>query len=131
VNSRTARRGYPIAGGENRVGARCQFETVRGNGAAYLVLIGELDLSCTRRFRETLDKLVADTPEDLVIDLRSVTFVDSTGLALLLRADAQAREEGVRLHIVSSPTEIVKAVFEASGVNTLLPLTDSPPQLQR
>ena len=130
MNPGTVRRGHPIAGGEHKLGARCHLETVRSGGAAYLVLIGELDLSCTKRFRESLDKLVADTPEDLVIDLRSVTFIDSTGLALLLRTDAQAREEGFRLHIVRSPTEIVKAVFEASGVNTLLPLTDGPPQLQ-
>jgi anti-sigma B factor antagonist len=130
VNPRTVRRGYPIAGGENKVGARCHLETARSSSAAYLVLVGELDLSCTKRFRESLDKLVADTPENLVIDLRSVTFVDSTGLALLLRADALAREEGFRLHIVRSPTEIVNAVFEASGVNTLLPFTDAPPQLQ-
>jgi anti-anti-sigma regulatory factor len=51
-------------------------------------------------------------------------------LALLLKADAIAREEGLRLHIVRSPTEIVKAVFEASGLNRILPLTDAPPQLQ-
>jgi anti-sigma B factor antagonist len=130
VNPGAVRRGQLIAGGEHRVGARCHLETARSGAAAYLVLIGELDLSCTKRFRDSLDKLVADTPTDLVIDLRSVTFVDSTGLALLLRADALAREEGFRLHIVRSPTEIVKAVFEASGVNTLLPLTDGPPQLQ-
>ena len=130
MNPRTVRRGQPIAGGENKVGARCHLETARTTGAAYLVLVGELDLSCTMRFGETLEKLIADTPQDLVIDLRSVTFIDSTGLALLLRADAMAREEGCRLHIVRSPTEIVNAVFEASGVNNLLPLTDGPPQLK-
>jgi anti-sigma B factor antagonist len=123
-------RGQRIAGGEGKVGARCHLETARTGAAAYLVLIGELDLSCMKRFRESLEKLVADSPEDLVIDLRSVTFIDSTGLALLLRADALAREEGFCLHIVRSPTEIVQAVFEASGVNKLLPLIDGPPQLQ-
>ena len=95
-----------------------------------MVLIGELDLSCVKRFKESLARSVAEDPHDVVIDLRSVTFLDSTGLALLLKADSLAREEGFRLHVVRSPTEIVRAVFEASGLNTVLPLTDEPPQLQ-
>ena len=130
MNPGTARRGRQVAGGEHKVGARCHLEAARVGPASYLVLIGELDLSCVERFRGSLEKAIADGPQDLVIDLRSVTFIDSTGLTLLLKADSIAREEGFTLHIVRSPTEIVKAVFEASGLNTLLPLTDGPPRLQ-
>ena len=130
MNPGTARRGRPITGGNDRVGARCHLETARIGSASYLVLVGELDLSCVERFRGRLEKAVADAPRDLVIDLRSVSFIDSTGLSLLLRADAVAREEGFTLHIVRSPVEIVNAVFEASGLHRLLPLTEGPPQLQ-
>jgi anti-sigma B factor antagonist len=130
MNPGTARRGLRQIGSASKVGARCHLETARVGTAAYLVLIGELDLSCTKRFRETLAKSVADDTDHLVIDLRSVTFIDSTGLAMLLKADTLAREEGFRLHVVRSPTEIVKAVFEASGINTLLPFCDEPPPLQ-
>jgi anti-sigma B factor antagonist len=131
MNPGTARRGLRQIGSASKVGARCHLETARVGTAAYLVLAGELDLSCTKRFRETLAKSVADDTDHLVIDLRSVTFIDSTGLAMLLRADTLAREEGFRLHVVRSPTEIVTAVFEASGVNTLLPFCDEPPTLVR
>jgi anti-sigma B factor antagonist len=82
-----------------------------------------------RRFRDLLTRWTAEGVDDLVIDLRPVTFIDSTGLVLLLRADTIAREEGFHLHVVRSPTEIVKAVFEVSGVDTLLPLCDEPPQV--
>ena len=58
----------------NRLGARCHVEVARFNGAAYVVLVGELDLSCSERFLESLKRMLADQPEHLVIDLRSVTF---------------------------------------------------------
>jgi anti-sigma B factor antagonist len=131
MNPGTTRGRRPMTDAANKVGARCHLEMARVAGAAYLALFGELDISCVERFRESLAKSVADHPDDVVIDLRSVTFIDSTGLALLLRADTLGREGGFRLHVVRSPTEIVKAVFEASGANRLLPLTDEPPQLQK
>jgi anti-sigma B factor antagonist len=129
MNPGTAHRGSPTIGSASKVGARCHLETARVGTAAYLVLIGELDMSCTKRFRDSLAKSVADLTDHLVIDLRSVTFIDSTGLALLLKADTTAREDGFRLHVVRSPTDIVKAVFEASGLDRLLPFCDDPPPL--
>jgi anti-sigma B factor antagonist len=129
VNPETKRRGAQGSAAGTKVGARCHLETARVGRAAYLVLVGEFDLSCADRFKETLKKSVADRPEDLVIDLRSVTFIDSTGLALLLKADTLAREDNLCLHVVRSPTAIVAAVCEASGLDKLLPLCDEPPQL--
>jgi anti-sigma B factor antagonist len=132
-------RTHPEAGGvpdaklgetAHKVGARCHLETARVASASYLVLIGELDLSCVDRFGTSLVKSIADSPEDLVIDLRSLTFIDSTGLSLLIKADKLAREEGARLHIVRSPAEIVRAVFEASGMGKILPLVDQPPRFR-
>jgi anti-anti-sigma factor len=113
----------------NKVGAQCYVETARVGSAAYLVLIGELDLSCTERFRARVNDVIADSPEDVVVDLRSTTFVDSTGLALLLKLDSRSREEDFRLHVVRSQAEIVNAVFEASGVKNILPMCDAPPKL--
>jgi anti-anti-sigma factor len=130
VSPGTKSRGPLQSDAPAKVGARCHLETARVGSAIYLVLIGELDLSCTDRFKATLKESVADSPGDIVIDLRSVTFIDSTGLALLLRADTLAREANFRLHVVRSPTHIVTAVFEASGLDKLLPLYDEPPQLQ-
>jgi anti-sigma B factor antagonist len=130
VNSGIARHGQPkAAAAVTKIGAKCRVEATHVGGAIYLVLDGELDLSCMKRFRELLRSSIADPLEDLVIDLRAVTFIDSTGLVMLLRADTLAREEGFHLHVVRSPTEIVRAVFEVSGIDTLLPLCDEPPQL--
>jgi anti-sigma B factor antagonist len=124
-----ARHGQPTQATAGKLGARCQIESSRADGSACLAIVGELDVSCARRFGDILGNATADGVDDLVIDLRAVTFVDSTGLVLLIKADTLAREEGFNLHIVRSPTEIVRAVFEVSGIDTLLPLTDEPPPL--
>ena len=131
MNPGTARRGRPATEPSSKVGAQCHLERARVGSAAYMVLIGELDLSCVKRFGEAVNQAVADRPTDLVIDLRSVTFVDSTGLALLLKVDNFARDEGLNLHMVKSPIEIVQAVFEATGIDKILPIVDEPPRLQR
>ena len=62
-----------------------------------------------------------------MIDLREVSFIDSTGLSMLLKADGLARQNQFDLHIVRSPAEIVQAVLEATGVEKFLPLVDEPP----
>jgi anti-sigma B factor antagonist len=130
MNPGTARSGRPAAEASTKIGAQCHLETARVGSAAHIVLIGELDLSCVKRFGEAFNGSMADRPTDLVLDLRSMTFVDSTGLALLLKVDNFAREEGLNLYMVKSPIEIVRAVFEATGIDKILPMVDEPPDLQ-
>jgi anti-sigma B factor antagonist len=134
VPSRERDRQFGRSGGglgeaQRKLGPSCYVEVARAGNTVRLVLIGELDISCSRRFREILDEAAADQPEELVIDLRSLTFVDSTGLALLLKANALARRHEIRIQIVRSGAEIVKAVFEAAGVDRLLPFCDEVPSL--
>jgi anti-sigma B factor antagonist len=129
VSPATNRRRETGAEPGTKVGARCHLETAKVKSASYLVLIGEFDLSCADRFKTSLAKALADGAEHLVLDLRSVTFIDSTGLAMVLKADSAAREAGAQLYVARSPTAIVAAVFEAGGLDKLLPLMDEPPQL--
>jgi anti-sigma B factor antagonist len=90
-------------------------------------LRGQFDVSNRRRFDEKLREVRAAEPEQLVIDLRELTFVDSTGLSLLLKANNMAREDHFRLQIVRSPAAIVQVVLEATGVEEFLPWADEPP----
>ena len=69
-------------------------------------------------------------PATLVVDLREVTFIDSTGLSLLLKADALARQNSFELRVVRSDAQIVRAVMEATGVERFLPLVDEVPNIE-
>ena len=90
--------------------------------------IGEIDLATVDSIRRKIDECVAAGCERLVLDLRGVTFMDSTGLHLVLETHAAAREEGWELLVVEGP-DSVQRVFEVTGLRDRLPFVDAPPSL--
>ena len=58
--------------------------------------------------------------EQLVVDLGEVTFVDSTGMGLVLEVHDRSRSEGFKLRLLRGPDE-VQRVFELAGVADVLP----------
>ncbi|MEY2452517.1 MAG: hypothetical protein QOD92_2091 [Acidimicrobiaceae bacterium] len=74
-------------------------------------LEGEIDISTSEHVVHELAK-AAVLSEDVVIDLKDVTFIDSTGIGLL----AQAMNKGATLLLDGAPDH-VKRVIELSGIN--------------
>jgi anti-sigma B factor antagonist len=66
--------------------------------ATVLELSGEFDLAAEPIFQRELEPAL--TTSKLVLDLSRVTFMDSTGLRLVLEADARVRENGGRCVVV-------------------------------
>jgi anti-anti-sigma factor len=87
---------------------------------ARLVLGGELDMDARFQAEQALDDLLSTPVEQLVVDLGEVTFVDSTGMGLVLEVHDRARSEGFRLRLLRGPDE-VQRVFELAGVADVLP----------
>jgi anti-sigma B factor antagonist len=82
--------------------------------------VGSLDLATADVLDAQLEQLRAAGFRSLVIDLRRLLFMDSTGLRLLLRWSETARTDGVALSIVpGGPT--VQRVFELTGTLGALP----------
>ena len=75
---------------------------------------GEVDLASAERLQEELD---AHTEADLVIDLRSVDFIDSTGLRVLVMTRGRLDEERRTLHLVVSDGP-VRRLLQMSGVES-------------
>ena len=67
---------------------------------------GELDL-CTAH---DLEAVLAAQSGPVVVDLRKLTFIDLTGLRVLLDADARSRQNGMNLRFIPSP--MVRRLFE-------------------
>ncbi len=59
----------------------------------------------------------------IVVDLSGLTFMDSTGIRVLIMANARSRDDGNRLALLRGPAA-VQRVFELSGVDSLLPFVD-------
>lgn len=83
-------------------------------------LVGEIDLAVQAEVLALLEPAAcraAHAGEDLVVDLADVTFLDSTGLACLVRTRKQLGD-GVSL-VLTGPTEPVRRVLEISGLAEL------------
>jgi anti-sigma B factor antagonist len=87
---------------------------------------GELDVATAPALEQTLQELAREEGVRLVVDLRGLSFMDSTGLRLLVQVDALARRDGISLLVVRGPEPIAR-LFEMSGLDQLLPLADDPP----
>jgi anti-sigma B factor antagonist len=83
-----------------------------------LALVGELDLASMHVLAQQLEEL-PDAAQSLVLDLRRLRFIDSTGLHALLRADGQMIDAGGRLTIVRGP-QAVDRLFRLTGLDTRL-----------
>ena len=92
----------------------------RDDRRARLVLGGELDMDARFLAEQALDQLLAEPVEQLVVDLGEVTFVDSTGMGLVLEVHDRSRSEGFKLRLLRGPDE-VQRVFELAGVADVLP----------
>ena len=99
-----------------------------GDRAVRIALKGELDISSAGRVEEQLGNFQGQGPELLVLDLRELEFMDSTGLRLIVRADEAARASGTRFVIVRGP-EPVQRVFEIVGLDSRLDMADEPPTI--
>jgi anti-sigma B factor antagonist len=88
------------------------------NGAAVLVLAGELDLYRVPEIEEAVAQ-ASEFEQTLTVDLRLVTFLDSTALAILLEATRRRRARGSDLVVLVGPRTPTTA-FKVTGFDRLL-----------
>ena len=100
---------------------------VRSQGKATIIAVsGELDLASSPALQEELDR--ASDSDMLIIDLRELDFMDSTGLSVLVRAHQRAEEQGRRLAMVKGPQQ-VQRLLSLTGVADRLTVVDRPEEL--
>jgi anti-sigma B factor antagonist len=88
--------------------------------ATVLHASGDLDLSGKARFAKALAAIDPRRTSRLVIDLADVTFIDSTGLGMVLEAWSKARRERLQFAVVVGNASARRA-FEAAGLTDVLP----------
>ena len=84
------------------------------SGARVVKLIGEIDLSNAEALGDTLATMAGEG-DHLVIDLSALEFMDSSGIAMLLRAAVRASSVEVR-----NPSAIVRRIIECTGLGDVL-----------
>jgi anti-anti-sigma factor len=91
-------------------------------GAALIVLTGEVDLATSGQFREIVDAARAERPRILVADLTEVSFIDSTMLRELLDAHRTLGEGGSRF-VVAGAQPTVTRLLDLTGTAKLFELS--------
>ena len=97
------------------------IESTQQDGAQVVTLGGELDL---RGVGEVETALAAAAESGRVcLDLSDLQFIDSTGLATVIRAHQTLTGAGGRLAVVCRADGSVRRAFETTGLTTLLTVT--------
>ncbi len=107
-----------------------EFETTRNGSVAVIVATGELDLSGAAVLEAEIERLAAE-PElgTVVLDMRGLEFMDSSGLRLVVLADMRAREAGRRFALVRG-SETVHRVFEITRMSDRLDFISGPEEVR-
>lgn len=103
-----------------RGGRRLDVDIREKKDSIIMLISGELDCSEELLCRKAIEAAPRDPRKRFVIDLGGVTFMDSTGLKLLLWADRSARVQGLRRPLIRGVPPHVMRVFNTAGVTSML-----------
>lgn len=101
-------------------GGKMKVNIKSENGTAIAVLSGEIDHHTAKMLRAELDKFVITMqPDILAIDLSGITFMDSSGIGLIIGRHKLIKECGGRLEI-RSPQPYIRRMLKISGVERIV-----------
>jgi anti-sigma B factor antagonist len=113
----------PLSSGEGGQPENGQILTVRlepvGATCSVVSLVGELDLSTIPRVEKQLFEQVRSKAA-VIVDLSAVSFIDSSGIAMLIKAFRA--DDGGTLNTVIAEGSQVERVFRLAGIDRALPL---------
>ncbi len=92
-----------------------------------VILAGEADLQGAPDLEAALADVYANAKKTIVIDLRNLTFIDSSGLHVLMGAFETCKRYGLELEIIPGPPN-VQRLFQLTGINDVLPLSQAVDQ---
>ena len=106
-------------------GAGLLVTVEHGDDKTIVVVAGELEHATARPLRNVLAEVARDRPPTLVVDLADVTFMDSTGISLLLQAKDRCAADHCGFAL-RRPSQRVLRVIELSGLTDLFEIDAEP-----
>lgn len=92
-------------------------------GKTLVTVVGEVDVSNAGELREAVDSALEAAPAEVSVDLAEASYIDSTGIGVLVGAATRAQEAGVAFS-VAHPQTNVKRVLGLLGVERQLNVED-------
>lgn len=101
-----------------------QFTSFLENGRLTVALNGEIDHHCAKAYIQSIAaKIEAYTPEICVLDFQDVSFVDSSGIAVVINALRSMTQIEGRLLLTGIAQQPMR-VFHASGIDKLVEIRE-------
>ena len=101
-----------------------KIQTKNEQGIERIELEGDLDFHSSTELREALAKPAGHEAAKILVDLKKVNYIDSSGLAAFVELFQKSKRYGAKL-VLCNPSPGVKSVFEISKLNTPFKLTES------
>lgn len=99
-----------------------EISTAYTSGRLIVYLSGELDQHEARKAMNSIDELLDEyLPRDCVLDLSALSFMDSSGIAVIVKANRHIRTIGGRLW-VENPARQALRVIDAAGLDRMIPV---------
>jgi anti-anti-sigma factor len=109
---------------------RATFEVASDRARGMVTVRGDLDLAHSGDLRLAIGAVEENRPAVLVVDLREVVHIDSTGLRVILDASTRAHAAGRRLVVVVEPGGPVGKVLELTLVTDRIEVVGDPAAAQ-
>lgn len=102
-----------------------QFTSFLENGRLTVALTGEIDHHCAKAYIQAIaGKIEAYTPEVCILDFADVTFVDSSGIAVVINALRSMTQIEGKL-VLSGICQQPMKVFRASGIDKVVEIKEA------
>lgn len=100
-------------------GKKFNVETNQEGNQLTVFLQGELDLAAASEFRSFMEPLANDGEVSLILDLSKLTYIDSTGIGILISILKARSEMNAPLQVVHIPAQVQK-LFDMIGISKFL-----------
>lgn len=115
------------ASDRRRLPSRFAYSLKSAAGSTWVDATGEVDIASSQQLKRALDAALERT-RIAVLDLRGLTFLDSTGVHVIVNAAERARREGGKLVVVRGPSQVDRVLTLTGACKTVLIVDDAPPE---
>ena len=95
----------------------------RTEDATFVRPAGDIDLSRAPALRQWIGEAMSEKPAKLIVDLASVPYMDSSGVATLVEAMQVARRQSAKL-VLCGLQDKVRSIFEIARLDMVFTITD-------
>jgi anti-anti-sigma factor len=109
------------------VGLEIDIDAQEGGGQVTIRCRGELDIASAAKLIDAFDRVGAERPDSVLVDLRALSLIDSTGTGCLIHGALAFQRRGAAFHLLAGEAE--RFLIEKAGLTALL-VTDVPDDRQ-